>query len=132
MSSKHIENKIKTTVVEFIGDMMENVFEEGTPENAEIGKVKMFFDVLTAVDVAQYAVDKVLPFSTKIKNHELSFFEDNKHEIFKGLPSETIDKFAKLFTLPSKKGGLSEENIAIVWSYWDTIVELTEMMKKRH
>lgn len=122
--------QIKSMVLEFIVDLRDNVFQG--KEKVELTKVEFFFKKFDAdgIAVAQHIVKLVLPHVEKIKERNLSFFVDNRNEIFKGVDQKHIDTFSGYLTKTPAQGGISAVHLLSIWAYFDTFVALAELFKK--
>lgn len=120
---------IKTTVLEFVKDLKDNVFTNVT-EQGELALVEFWFQKMTPHSVANHVVSHVLPYEKEIKTKNVMFFIKEKDNIFKGLPSERIEYFSQLVTLPSNRGGMSDDDKNTVWVYFQSLVGLAKEYKK--
>lgn len=127
MSSLH--QNIKNTILEFIKDIKDNVLTEST-EKGELALVEFFFKKMNSTNVASHVVTHVLPYEIKIKDRDITFFISERKNIFAGLPADRIDYFSNLVTLPETDGGMSTDDKNTVWSYFDSLVELSKNYKK--
>lgn len=126
---RDILDDIHRTTLELITDFRDNIFTQPA-EQGDIMLVEFFFKKMNPVDIAERIVLHVLPFSQKIKDRDISFFIEKKNEIFGGLPKERVEYFASLIEKPEKRGGMSDENKEIVFSYFDTLDALGQEYKK--
>ena len=129
MATDDLSQIIKQTVGEFIEDIRDNIFTTDK-DQGELMMVAFFFDKMPATAVANHVIKMVLPYKKEIENREVSFFITKKSEIFKGLSPDRVDYFADLFQKSPRKGGISTENKEVVWSYFDTLLDLGERYKK--
>ena len=123
------QDHIKTTILELIKDLKDNIFTEPT-EQGELALVEFFFKKMSAINVANHVISHVLPHEKCIKDRDLKFFIKEKDSIFGGLPQDRVNHFSNLVTLPSEKGGMSPEDKQIIWSYFDALVDLSKKYKK--
>lgn len=125
-----LQGYAKNTIKEFITDLKNSIFT-GTIEQVALTFVEDYFSRASPENSMGYLVSHVLPHKSQIQNRNVQFFLDEKASIFKGLPDEQIDHFAKLVTTPAKYGGLDDENKEVIWKYFDTFIEIAEIYKKK-
>ena len=128
-SSIKLQDDIKRTVIEFIGDIRDNIFVDRN-DIANIAKVEFFFNIMNAQSVTDHIVTHILPYKNKIDARDMQFFVDQKDKIFAGLPPAMVDHFANMVLKPEKQGGLSLYDKNIIWSYFDTLILLAVNYKK--
>lgn len=119
---------LKDTVIEFIDDIRTNIITNDEHQT-DFTKVKVYFQALPGPALMTHAIKHVLPRKREIEKRNKAFFINNK-EIFKGLPEDRIAIFSEKFKLSPTKGGISNENLKIIWDYWDTILSIIEEYKK--
>lgn len=133
MTQQHNHKKylddIKTTVLEFINDLKENIFSKG--EATDLAFVEMFFGCMEPAEIMDNVVQNILPNAEQIRNRNLNFFVEQKSKIFQGLPTDRVDHIELLLTLSPEKGGMSEENKDVVWSYFEAMVDIASEYKKK-
>ncbi len=113
--------KIKDTIIEFIDDM-ESLFENSqTVEKGECRLVKFFFQQLSPEAIATHAKEHLVPHKTMILTKNIQFFDKNKENIFKGLPKDRVDYYAK-YVIDSKN--VCQEDIDVMFRYFKTILVL--------
>jgi hypothetical protein len=120
---------IKNTILEFIGDLKDNIFTEPT-EQGDLFLVEFFFQKLSSGDIADRTVKYILPHQSKISKRNVQFFIDEREQIFSGLPKDKIVSLSLLVSRSESDGGMSDENKDVIWSYFDTLVELAKEYKK--
>lgn len=125
----NIAESIKTTTMEMISDLKENIFTS-QEEQGDMMLVEFFFSKMPPKTIADHAVAHILPFSAQIAARNVEFFLKKKKEIFGGLPENRVNYFAHLIQTPEKNGGMSDENRSVVWDYFDTIKAFAEEYKK--
>lgn len=123
-----IARDIKNTVLELINDLKQ-VFTQQS-DKGDLLLVEFAMKKLSDTTIADKMVSCVLPHSIGIKNRDLEFFLQERNNLFAGLPQNKIDHFAKMISTKGR-GGLSEEDINIVWDYFDTLLGLVEEYKKK-
>ncbi len=129
MNKRDIPEDIKLTVLELIADFRDNIFIRPA-EQGDLLLVEFFFKRMSNIAVAEKIVLHVLSRKKQIETRDVQFFLDKKKEIFANLPSDRVEYFANLVQTPEKDGGMSDENRAAVWAYFDTLAELAEEYKK--
>lgn len=129
MKMATIAEDIKTTVLEFIKDLKDNVFINPT-EQGELALVEFFFKKMNNTSVADHVVSHVLRHEKEISKRNISFFIDERNNIFSGLPKDRIDHFTKLITAHPHLGGLTEDDKNHAWEYFETLVSLAKQYKK--
>lgn len=129
MSKRDIPEDIKLTVLELIADFRDNIFVKPA-EQGDLLLVEFFFKKMSAQMVAEKIVLHVLSRRKQIENRDVQFFLEKKKEIFANLPADRVEYFANLVQTSEKDGGMSDENRAAVWAYFDTLAELAEEYKK--
>jgi len=112
---------LKITVEEFIADLRNNVFVD----DGDIMLMEFFFKKMDPHDLMEHMIAHVLPHKKKIDKRKINFFMDNKNEIFFGLEEEKIEKFARIIVHDT-----SEENLDIIWMYFDSMIDCIEKFKK--
>lgn len=115
---------LKKTVLEFITDVKDVIIQDAK-ERIEFSKVLIYFRAITPTKIMEHASKHITPHIAKIKKRDVAFFLNNKH-IFAGLPNDRIQYYSKKF----ETGGISDQNMKIIWEYWDTISSLMEEHKK--
>ena len=121
-----LAQKMKVTILDLISDLRDNVFEQPDEQN-DMMLVELFFKPLHPEMVAKHVVEHMLPHAEKIKARDQSFFLNNKH-IFAGLPNDRIAYYSGFITDANR---VTEENRAMVWSYFDTLVTMAVQLKKK-
>lgn len=125
MNADRIPSMIKLTISEFVADLRESVFSL-PEEQCDMVIIEKFFEYLPEDAIAAYTVKHILPFADQIKVRDDNFFITNTH-IFAGLPSQRIAHYSTAW----KDQRISTENKAVVWQYFDTLVQLCAAYKKR-
>lgn len=125
-----MEVDIKNIILEFVKDLKENVIKPKAMEYGDLSLVEFFFTKMEPHAVASHVVNHVLPYENRIKKKDVSFFLNEKANIFGGLPKERVDYFSNLVTEPETRGGLSDEDKKMMWEYFDILVELAKQYKK--
>jgi hypothetical protein len=128
MSSDPVADTVKT-IKEFITDLRKNIFTK-PDEEGDILLVEFFFGKMDPQALTNHVVKHVLPHSDAIEKRKVSFFIEKKEQIFGGLKKERVDYFASLVEKSESDGGLSDEDRAVIWSYFDVLVELSRQYKK--
>ena len=129
MSDRIAEN-VKTTILEFITDLKDVIFNDSA-EQGDLLLVEFFFKKMTNTSVTEHIVTHVLPHKNKIKNRNIQFFIDQKKQIFGGLPEDRVNHFANLVQKPREDGGLADDDKDAIWKYFDTLLLLAEEYKKK-
>lgn len=115
---------VKRTILEFLDDLRDNVFENDAGAKGDIMLVEMFFKRMHEERVMNHVISKILPHNEKIRNRDLSYFETNM-DIFAGLPEENLKKYSRVITKD-----LNDDDINIIWEYMETILILAEDYRK--
>jgi hypothetical protein len=129
-SDEVLQGYAKNTIKEFIEDLRTSIFT-GAVEQVALAFVDTYFSQISSEEAMGHLISHVLPHKVQIQNRNVQFFLDEKASIFKGLPEEKIDHFAKLVTTPAKYGGMDDENKEVIWRYFDTFIEIAEIYKKK-
>lgn len=124
-----ITEVIKSTILELIGDLKDNIFTE-LSEQRDLFLVEFFFKKMPSEDIANRTVKYILPHQSQISARNVQFFIDEKAQIFAGLPDDKIVALSILVSRSESDGGMLDENKDIIWSYFDTLVELAKEYKK--
>jgi hypothetical protein len=111
----------KTTVLELIGDLKDNIFDK-IEEKGDLMLVEFYFRRMHPERVISHVSKLALPHKDKIQARDLNFFLENK-EIFAGLPSDRIEYYSSMIAAGSR---LSSEDRKIIWAYFDTFIALAE------
>lgn len=126
-SSVHLDN-LKTTVLEFIADLKDNVLTTAD-DQGDLLLVQFFFSRLHPLMLMEHINKHVAPHHHKIKKRDVQFFIEQKDKIFAGLDASKVDHFANLCSCESSDG-IGEENRNVIWSYFDTMLCIVEEYKK--
>jgi hypothetical protein len=129
MASDDALSDMQLTVNEFISDLRENIFTSAT-DRGDILLVEFFFKKMDSRTLMNHIVAHVLPYAEEIKNRNLNFFNEEKRNIFAGLPNDRVDYFASLLNNDSAPGSVNAENKTIIWQYFDTMVAISKNYKK--
>jgi hypothetical protein len=121
---KRCGDNIKSTLIEFITDLKENIFEQR--DQGDILLVEFFFKRLSSESLASYIVQHILPYKQQILQKKKDFFIEKKDQIFKGLPKTKIDYYCNIITGDNKDRKISPENARIIWDYFTVLVNLAE------
>lgn len=128
-NTEKLLSNLKLTITELITDLKDNMFTS-PDEQSDLSMVEFFFNCLPEKELMQHVVENTLPFSAQIRARDMNFFITQKNKIFEGLPEERINHFEKLITTPQSKGGMTDENKDVIWSYFQTIIRIAEEYKK--
>jgi hypothetical protein len=115
----------KTTVLELIGDLKDNIFDR-SDEKGDLMLVEFFFKRMHPERVIEHISKFTLPHKDQIQSRNLNFFLENK-EIFAGLPADRVEYYSVMIAKGSR---LSEEDRQIIWAYFDTFIALAESYEK--
>ena len=126
MSSINPLEALKTTILDLIGVLKDHMLTE-YEEQGDLVLVEFFFQRMDHEKIMDHVVTHVLPFSTKIRKRDQTFFLNNKG-IFAGLPENRIDHYSDVIVNSSR---LSREDRDEIWEYFDTIVALAEKYRKQ-
>jgi len=116
-------NDIKSTQLELIADLKENVFR-GAMEQGELFTVAFFFERLHAERAMDHVVSYVLPWKKQIHDRDVKFFQNNKH-IFEGLPEDRVEYYSEKLA-----NDIDQESRDVMWDFFDTMIALSEEYKK--
>jgi hypothetical protein len=119
-----------TTFVEFVGEA--RIIILAHPEiqdwymiKNELLKIELVFQNSHPKLAMEYATEYVLPHQAAIKNKELSFFDEEKYNIFQGIKKKYIDDLADLI-----KTRITDHNRNTIWKYLETLCEIADMYNK--
>jgi hypothetical protein len=121
---------IKTTIFEFITDLRDCVFTKPQDRPAFV-KMEFFFNLMSSDAIASHVVKYVLPYKPKIRAKDMVFFMEQKQNIFVGMPENIVNHFAEIVQTPEEQGGITEENLNVIWQYFDTLVTLAEKHSRK-
>ncbi len=119
-----IKGQIKNTIIEFISDF-ENIIDGGNLKN-DIGMANIYFHGLSDTEITQHVIQHILPKKSYISARDMNFFRQNKKTLFGDLPERSVNEFEKVLF----DGSIPQENIDVIWDYFDTLVALAEKAKK--
>lgn len=120
-------NDLKSTVLDLINDLKENVFTR-QDEQGDLMMTEFFFKRMHAEAIMNYVIKFVLPFKDKVVRRDVSYFIDNP-TIFGGLPEDRVSYYADVI---SGRGAttISEGDRNVIWEYFDTLIAIAENYKK--
>jgi len=113
---------MKTTILELIEDLKDNVFTS----QAEIGDlilVEFFFKRMHPERIMNHIISKVLPWKKKIHDRDQKFFLENT-SLFVGLPKDRIQHYSSMIN------NLTGEDKKTIWLYFDTVIAIAENYRK--
>ncbi len=116
---------MKSTLLELVKDLKENIFKNND-EQGDLMLVEFFFKRMPEEMVMQHIIKQVIPHKIKIKNRNINFFLENKC-LFTGLPDDRVDHYRNIIVY---SGRLNNEDLKIIWEYFDTIIALAELYRK--
>jgi len=125
MTSAIIIDGIKSTILEFIKDLRLVIVDSSIVKDLFIAELA--FQKMDATTIADHVVSYLLPHKNKIVGRDLSFFSEQRYEIFKGLPRNKIDHILDVIN----GGTVAQADIDVVWSYFQVLLNLTEEYKKK-
>jgi hypothetical protein len=96
-------------------------------ERGELTMVVFFFKKLHPMRCMDHVVEHVLPRKRHIEKRNDKFFDENKYSIFAGMPDDRIEYYAGLL---KNKNRVSQDNLSVIWDYFDTMLALAEQYKK--
>lgn len=120
------ESSLKNTVLELIEELKTEVFTLNEDEEDDMFKISFFFKQMPARSVAAAIVRELIPHSEQIETRDQKFFETNRM-LFSGLPEDRVDYYIDIITSSAR---ITEEDKAVVWDYFDTILALAKRCKK--
>lgn len=119
------EHAIRTTLLEMIADIKENIVSSP----ADIGDMLMityFFEKMDSKTLLDRVVNGILPYKKQIMDHDVSFFIDQREVVFKGLPKDRIEHFSQMLSGSS----VSEENREVIFLYFEKLIEIASKFKR--
>ena len=125
MDTDNLLNDMKTTILDLIGDLKENIFIL-SDEQGDLILVEFFFKKIHPDRVIQHIIDHVLPWKDKIKKRDINFFIENQG-IFQGLPDDRIFHYGEVI---GRSDRVDDEDRRVIWEYFDTMIILSEEYKK--
>lgn len=120
-----ILDNLSLTISEFLVEIKDN-FVDTEEERIDLMGVEFWFKRLDPEDLADIIIRKVLPHKKAIEERQLEFFYKARNDIFRGIEQSKIDSLASKFD----SGNLSENDVDVIFQYFDSIVTLAEEYKK--
>ena len=128
MSSEQHLNDMKKTVLEFIGDLKDNVLT--APEDqGDLVLVEFYFNRMHPLMLMEHIIKHVAPHRQQIESRNVQFFIEQKDKIFANLEPSKVDYFAKMCSVEGKEG-IGAENRDVIWAYFDTMLCIAAKYKK--
>ena len=121
-----LADSLKKIVLEFIVDVRDNILNT-VEDRGDLLLVELYFKRIDPLALLEDVHKHVYPHKDKIKRHDTLFFIENRDHIFKGLPADRIDYFTGVLVTSGK---VEEENRAVVWKYFETIIQIIEIYIK--
>lgn len=116
----------KTSLLELIQDMHDNIFAPYSPEKGDMLLLQYFFERMSAADLLSHVIKHFLPNSANIANRDLGFL----HKSGGALPALPKDRVYNLvLMIEGKKPGISSENRDVIFSYFDCIIKSASKFK---
>ena len=123
MNDQYLDS-LQSSVLDLIRDLKDNVFE-GQDEQGELMLVEFFFKRQNPNNTMNSMVQKVLPHKAQIQNRDLHFFLENR-TLFSGLPEDRVSYYSNMIA----NGKLDDEDVEVIWEYFDTFIALCEQYQK--
>ena len=128
MAAEKQLNNMKTTVLEFIGDLKDNVLTSPS-DQGDLVLVEFYFKRMHPLMLMEHIIKHVAPHHQHITDRNVQFFINQKDKIFAGLEESKVDYFAKMCSAEGKEG-IGAENRDIIWAYFDTMICIATEYKK--
>ena len=126
MNRHDILNNTHTTVIELINFIKTDIITDPNIQD-DLEFIRNFFHIMVKRDLMNHLLNKVLPHENKIKSRHTDFFTSSKNRhIFSVIPEEKYAYFSETI----KKGKVSQEDIGVIFDYFDTLVELCKIFKE--
>lgn len=114
---------LKNTILELIGDLR-NLFTD-SEEQGDLTLVEFFFNRKHPEDIMHHCIQHILPRESKIRRRDQDFFITNR-AIFSGIPEDRIDHYVNFVA----NADIHPDDRELIWTYFDTIIELVRKYKK--
>ncbi len=112
---------------EFVADLR-RIFTS-RDEQRDLLLIELYFEKMSAENIMQKMIKKVLPYASIITDRNSDFFI-NHDTLFQSLPKFRSRHYKEFWTGTSSDKVLSDENKNAIWAYFDTIVEIVKGFKK--
>lgn len=121
------ERNLKKTILGLVKDLSKGVFNLNDDEEDDMFKIKSYFEVMPSHVIASHIIREIIPHEDKIKARDDAFFRDNGM-LFAGLSDDRKAYYLNIITTSER---IEEEDKSAVWDYFDTILALAILCKKK-
>jgi hypothetical protein len=118
-------NTLKSTLLEFISDLKDNVLSSDEEKNDAI-YVKLFFDGMKPEEIMKRFVDLALPHRDKLVARNDAFFVSESSVLFKEIPAAKVKLFKSKWLVIRK----NKEHLDTIWQYFDSMIAAVEKHEK--
>lgn len=124
-NANDLESGAKETILCLISELSECVFTE-PEERQDLTSVEFFFKRMNTRDILAALCDKFLPHENKIRERDITFFQDNR-QIFAGLPEVRVNYYIKRIV---EDKVLKKEDEEAIWQYFDILLQIARKHMK--
>jgi len=117
---------LKNILSEFVSDLKDNIFVQPNEQNDFI-MMEFFVKSVEPDIIMNNVIDTMLPHKKNIVDRNMSFFIKNKEYIFLGMPLDKVDYYIDVLTDSNRT---DDDNLSIIWDYFDVMIDIAEKYKK--
>jgi len=125
MASGDSLTDMRTTLLELIEDLRENVFTE-PDEIGDLMLVEFFFKRMHPERIMEHIINRVLPWKKQVQERNRGFFLKNT-SLFDELPTDRVSYYGEIIGQGDR---LDSDDQKTVWEYFDTMIAIAENHRK--
>lgn len=119
-------NQMKDVIMSFLSELRTSIFYNNVEAIAELKLAETAFEAISKYTLMEHVIQRVLPHKESLVMRNTQFFYDNRDFLFKGLDARRINFYADYFM-----NRVDPETLGTIWIYFDTIVKIAEVYKKK-
>ncbi len=125
MTREITTSDLKRLILDFIQDVKDNI-STTNEERGDMMLVEFFFKQLHPDMVLYHVINALLPHKDKVIARTEGFFMENRF-LFSGLPGDRVEYYVNHI----KNGYINAEDRKVIYEYFDTIIAMAEILKKK-
>ena len=130
MSSKEQEEALRTTILELLADI--KGLTDSPQDEIVLNMVEIIYTTMDGKFLIQECIRNVLPSKKKIEERKLSYVLDN---VIFNISEDTARKIGltseQMNSLKNKIISVDDETKAVLFKFFDLMVEICELYKKK-